>query len=100
MARIVRSARGEAVDFDLIKIKDQLAKAKQSIDVAKRQVFIDNKESGLVKPAPAPAQVEAISDATPLIDSTSAQDLEFGVEPLNDAPRVEPPAPIIPSRKK
>ncbi len=44
-----RSARGELVDFDLIKIKNQLAASESSgIEVARRQRFIDNKEKNAV----------------------------------------------------
>lgn len=45
MPRIVRTARGEMVDFDAILIKQQLAKAPMNIEVARRKQFIDSKES-------------------------------------------------------
>ena len=43
MAKKVRSARGEILDFDLLKIKAQISKAPKSIDVKKREDFIDKK---------------------------------------------------------
>ena len=44
MARnVVRSARGEIVDFDLLKIKQQMAELPKSIVVEARESFIDNK---------------------------------------------------------
>jgi hypothetical protein len=46
MARVARSARGEAVDFDLIQIRQQLAEAPPPIEVANRRQYIDSKESG------------------------------------------------------
>jgi hypothetical protein len=45
MPRIVRTARGELVDFDAILIKQQLAQAPMNIEVARRKQFIDSKES-------------------------------------------------------
>lgn len=44
--RRIASARGDVVDFDLLKIKQQLADAPGNIEVARRQAFIDDKETG------------------------------------------------------
>lgn len=44
MPRIVRTARGEQVDFDAIVIKQKIAQAPMNIDVARRKEFIDSKE--------------------------------------------------------
>ena len=44
MPRIVRTARGEQIDFDAIVIKQQIAAAPMNIDVARRKEFIDSKE--------------------------------------------------------
>lgn len=44
MPNIVRSARGEMIDFDTIIIKQQLAAAPMNIEVARRKEFIDSKE--------------------------------------------------------
>lgn len=44
MPKIVRTARGEQIDFDSIVIKQQIAQAPMNIDVAKRKEFIDSKE--------------------------------------------------------
>ena len=38
-----KSAKGEIVDFDLLKIKQQIASAPPSSDVARRQDFIENR---------------------------------------------------------
>lgn len=43
MPKKVRSARGEIVDFDLMKIKQQLAEGPKPTNVAARQDFIDQK---------------------------------------------------------
>ncbi len=39
----VRSARGAIVDFDLLKIKEQIASAPKPVTVEARENFIDNK---------------------------------------------------------
>lgn len=44
MPRIVRTARGDLVDFDTIIIKQQLAQAPMNIEVARRKEFIDSRE--------------------------------------------------------
>lgn len=54
MARIVRTARGEQIDFDAIIIKQQIAAAPMNIEVARRKEFIDSKE-GKVRGARRPS---------------------------------------------
>ena len=44
MPRLVRSARGEIVDFDLILIANQLASAPPPVNVGARRLFIDEKD--------------------------------------------------------
>lgn len=44
MPRMIRTARGEVVDFDAVIIKQQLAQAPMNIEVAQRKRFIDSKE--------------------------------------------------------
>jgi hypothetical protein len=43
MAGSIRSARGAMVDFDLLKIKQQIASAPKTVIVEARENFIDNK---------------------------------------------------------
>lgn len=43
MGKKVKSARGEVVDFDLLKIKEQMASAPPPTDVRARQDFIDKR---------------------------------------------------------
>ncbi len=43
MKRVTRSARGTVVDFDLLKIKQQMATAPKTTDVKARESFIDQK---------------------------------------------------------
>lgn len=54
MPRIVRTARGEQIDFDAIVIKQQIASAPMNIEVARRKEFIDSKE-GKVRGARRPS---------------------------------------------
>lgn len=43
MSRTVKSARGDLVDFDLLKIKQQIASAPKPTNVKAREDFIDQK---------------------------------------------------------
>jgi hypothetical protein len=43
MGHTVKSARGQNVDFDLLKIKQQIASAPKPTDVKARESFIDQK---------------------------------------------------------
>lgn len=43
MKKVTRSARGVVVDFDLLKIKQQIATAPKTTDVKARESFIDQK---------------------------------------------------------
>ena len=49
MPRRVRSAKGEVIDFDLLKIKEQIASRPPTTDVKKREDFIDRKLRRRVK---------------------------------------------------
>jgi hypothetical protein len=96
MPKFARSALGEIVDFDLILIKHQLSQAPQNIEVARRQNFIDNKETTDRQVKKRPDQWVAMPDVTqaPPVSSTNFEELG---EPV--ATKVEPPAPPTISRK-
>lgn len=49
MAKPVRSARGEVVDFDLLRIKQQIAAAPKTTNVKAREDFIDQKFKRRIK---------------------------------------------------
>lgn len=49
MANLVKSARGDTVNFDLLKIKQQMVDAPPATNVAARQSFIDNKLKRRIK---------------------------------------------------
>ena len=46
MAKLYRTARGNQVDFDALKIKQQLSQAPMTVEVERRKDHIDNKELG------------------------------------------------------
>ena len=43
MPKIVKTLKGELIDFDLLKIKQEIGSAPAPIKVAERKNFIDNK---------------------------------------------------------
>ena len=55
MANKIKSARGELVDFDLLKIKDQIASSPPAADVQARQDFIDRRLRRRLKKVTPPA---------------------------------------------
>lgn len=66
MPRKVRTARGDIVDFDALILKQQIAEAPMSIEVARRKAFIDNKEGrgrGQRQPSPQVEEVEEVEEA-------------------------------------
>lgn len=67
MGKKVRSAKGEQVDFDLLKIKEQIAAAPAPTDVRARQDFIEKRLRRRLKKVPTPAP-KIKSDATVAVD--------------------------------
>lgn len=120
MARNIRTARGEVIDFDAIVIKQQIAAAPMNIDVARRKEFIDSKEGkvrGARRPstfidgaggAPNPNQFVTgattrqvvINDAVSVKqDPAKPADFEIESEVTTKKGPVEA-VPIMPERKK
>ena len=82
MPRIVRTARGELIDFDTILIKNQLAQAPMNIEVARRKEFIDSKE-GKARGAKKPEELIA-QDAVPeVVDAPVAVAVAVAVMLMN-----------------
>lgn len=73
MSKGVKSARGEVVDFDLLKIKQQIASAPKTTTVQAREDYIDQKFKRRLK--------RMTTEATATINQSSAD-----VDPL---PEVE-----------
>jgi hypothetical protein len=73
MARIVRTARGDMVDFDSIIIKQQLAQAPMNMEVARRKEFIDAKEGSSRAPKiPSNNQEDIIDQPTVIVTPINA----------------------------
>lgn len=87
--RGVRSAKGVLVDFDLIKIKQQMSTAPKPVVVEARENFIDNKFKRQLK-----KQVrDAIELATSDILSTPTEQLvDIKNKPDN---KLEPKTPVV-----
>lgn len=60
MSKSVKSARGVNVDFDLLKIKEQISTAPKTTDVKAREDFIDQKFKRRLKRL----KVQVAADAT------------------------------------
>ena len=101
MPRMVRTGRGEMVDFDAILIKQQLAQAPMNIEVARRKEFIDAKE-GKPRGQKSTTIEEDQNSQEPLRSNVEQAPIDFEIEsePVGKIQPLEEPVPIIPDRKK
>lgn len=74
MSKGVKSARGAVVDFDLLKIKQQIASAPKTVQVQEREDFIDNKFKRRLKRMKADVSVLAAQNAGEITDTPDATD--------------------------
>lgn len=65
MAKTVRSARGQLVNFDVLEIKQQMASAPKPVEVAVREDFIDQKFNRRLKKLKKNITNQVIADTTP-----------------------------------
>jgi len=86
MANKVRSARGDIVDFDLIKIKQQIASRTPTQDVRARQDFIERKLHRRLKKVgsgpnrkqvPTPPRIDAVKVQPKMPGTTPASPQEI-----------------------
>jgi hypothetical protein len=85
MPRIVRTALGELVDFDALILKQKIAQAPMSIEVARRKEFIDNKEGR------GRGQRQPVAQTEPIVD-------EILIDPILEvAPVAIEVAPVTPA---
>jgi len=70
MGKKTKSARGAMVDFDLMKIKSQIASAPKPVDVQAREEFIDRKLRRRVKRAQ--KKLEQVAVETPETEQPEA----------------------------
>lgn len=78
MPKIVRTARGEMVDFDLIRIKQQLADAPAPTEVRERENFVERRLKRKLK-----------QRATSLVDQPAAVETKPEGEVTEAEPQVE-----------
>jgi hypothetical protein len=110
MPRIVRTARGDQVDFDTIIIKQQLAQAPMNIEVSRRKEFIDSKEGkvkGQVPPSSITTDLPVNSDnfisqePTKVVETApAASDFEIPDAPVSKNLSPIEIIPELPIRKK
>lgn len=73
MGKVVKSARGVVVDFDLVKIQQMLASAPKPTRVQAREDFIDQKQRRRLK--------KLRSDAVKQVQDTQSADPSFITQP-------------------
>jgi len=81
-----KSARGEIVDFDLLKIKEQIASAPPSTEVSRRKEFIENRLRRRTKkavPVIAPITVDV---AAPEVAPEVKEDIVVEKAPIETTP--------------
>jgi hypothetical protein len=76
----VRSARGEMVDFDLLRIKETILQAEETVEVQGRQDFIDHrlrrKTKKVEPPAPAVEMPIESENGLPGVDDVEDELIE------------------------
>ncbi len=73
MGKKVRSARGVIIDFDLMKIKEQIASAPAPLEVKARQNFIESRLKRRLKKAQAAVSIESTEiEAEPIMPEPAA----------------------------
>lgn len=82
----VKSAKGKVVDFDLLKIKRQIADKPVSIDVKARQVFIDQKARRRLRKITKQATAAAIEVSSEVLAN---------VQPSKEKPLIETKQPQV-----
>lgn len=78
MPKKVRTALGEEIDFDMIRLKQQIAEAPMNIEVQRRKEFIDNKEGKARGSRVASSSV--VEEAVEIASQTSPTASDFEVE--------------------
>lgn len=106
MSRKVRTARGSTLDFDLLKIKQQMATAPQSLHVRKRKDFIEQRLRRRVKKVAQARDetkkgvVAADMDVTPTLPNTEVVEEKQELIEVQEPKPTKPTAPRQKARKK
>ena len=75
MSQRTRSARGQLVDFNLLKIKDQIAAAPKPTTVAAREDFIDKKFKRRIKRVAQQVAATPVDDTPDKLDTETKEDI-------------------------
>lgn len=94
MGKKIRSARGEQVDFDLLKIKEQMASSPPPMDVKKRQDFIEKRLRRRLKKVPAPAPKTDTNN-----EETATAPKLAGTEELSEEPKMIDEVKVVEEKK-
>jgi len=73
MPKKVKSAKGVVVDFDLLKIKQQMAEKPTPVEVKNREEFIDKKVRRRIKNKPVQPKVEGVAVDAKIEDSSEVE---------------------------
>jgi hypothetical protein len=92
MPRKVRSAKGEVVDFDLLKIKEQIASAPTPTEVKTRQDFIENRLKRRLKKKTAVVEKTEVDVEPKLPEPADGVEIEEAV--LKEEASVEETVPV------
>lgn len=91
MGRKVRTARGEVVDFDLLRIKEQISSTPPPIDVKQRQDFVEKRLRRRLKKTAAVLPEVSVEPKLPSTED-AVQASPIKVEPEKPQPsKVEEP---------
>lgn len=91
MGKKVRSARGVEVDFDLLKIKQQIADA-PNVNVTPRTEFVEKRLRRRTKRSTVPTPVAKVEPTVDLVELPDAEEFDPEVAP-------DVPEPVRPVRK-
>lgn len=92
MAKKVRSARGVVVDFDLLKVKQQIAES-PTIDVAARENFVEKRLRRRTK------RTAVVAVAKPVVEDPIDVELEAEFDPEVESLPTDEPADAAPTRR-
>jgi len=88
MPKIVKSIKGAMVDFDILKIKQEMESAPTPIEVSERKQFIDNKLQRRIRRAKTDI-ANAKTKRNGLVDTTKVEEQKEEVTPTKTVKQVK-----------
>lgn len=88
MPKIVKSIKGEMVDFDILKIKQEMESTPTPIEVSERKQFIDNKLQRRIRRAKTDIE-NAKTKRNGLVDTTKVEEPKEEVTPTKNVKQVK-----------